>query len=361
MRVSRGILGFLVAAVCLLALSCSDDSDSLRPQPPGPLVYGSLLTPRVSMEADHLLADAYQHLGADRFSVAHLSLSWSGVASGPVLRRWGAFASHVRRALEEGTTLSVVLEIVHGGEADIPEWFRPEFPGWEDQDLKWELVRFLRELARRSQGTVGYLWLGEGADRYAASHEDEAEALRLFLAEIADSTRQIFPGAKVGTLITPSIVSENGQADFVRSLRGSLDLLGLSVFAADTVGGDADPGRSVAEVTAAIAPWSDRPFAILETGFPSTGLFGATEEQDQAAFASAIATWLRQRPGTLSLFCWAPLHDANSELSDSLARRRYPGDPAEQARFRALMGASGLRRNDGSMKPSRQIFYDERP
>lgn len=357
----RGFLrsgGFILAAFAIC--SCGDDSDPSKPASPVPLSYGALVTPRVSLDVDPLLVDAYQNLGADRFEVAHLAVSWAGIERGQVDRDWSDLDLHVNRARQKGIKLSVVVELLHGGEVEVPAWRWQEFPGWGDPDLGWGFVRFLRELQVRSKGTIAYLWLGEGADRYADEDTEDGGPLVSFLSMAGDSARRIFPGTRIGTLVNPLMVGGQGQETLVRALRDSLGLLGLWIYPAGAEGAPVDPATAIATLENAIDPWKDGPLAILEYGYPSSPDLGSSEEE-QAQFASLTAQWLRSRPLRLELFCWAPLHDAGPSLAESLALRRFPLDPEASGAFAGLLSCSGLRRNDGSPKAARQRFYEERP
>ncbi len=350
----------LIPMLLVSLLSCGGDDGPSRPDPLPPLEYGALVTPRASLESDPLLVDGYQNFGADGFTVAHLAISWAQVEKGPVVRDWRVLDLHVHHARQRGLKLSVVLEFIHGGRVEIPAWMGSEFPGWESQDLGWALARFLREMGVRSQGTIGYLWLGEGADRYAAADLDDDRAMVAFISMIGDSARAVFPTARIGTLVDPVTVVETGKETLVRALRDSLDLLGLCLDSVVDPGEDVDPATALARIGEGVAPWSDGPLAIIEIGYPSTAPFGSSEGE-QAAFASLVAQWLTARPRELELFCWSPLHDAGPPLADSLALRRHPSDAQARTVFAAMLSCSALRRFDGSPKPGRQRFFEERP
>jgi len=357
----NGVPVVFVLLLASLSLSfCGDDSNPSGPGPEIPLVYGALVTPRVSMQVDPLLADGYQNLGADHFTVGHLAISWAGVERGQLVRDWRALDRQVERARQRGMKLSVVLEFLHGGVVEVPAWRWPEFPGWNDPELEWALVGFLREMEVRSQGTIGYLWLGEGADRYAAESLDDDRPLISFLSMLGDSARAIFPGSRIGSLVNPAMLAETGGEPLAHALQDSLDLLGLWVYPDIAPGGDIDPQAAMTQIQEWIAPWSNAPVAIVEIGYPSSSTWGSSEAE-QAEFASLLAEWLRNRPRELEFCCVAPLHDADAELADSLARRRYPGDPDGESSFASMLASYALRRNDGSPKPGRQRFYEERP
>ncbi len=320
------------------------------------------MTPRVSMAADPLLVDAYQNLGADGFRVGHLAISWAGIERSRILRDWTPLDLQVVRAHQRGMKLSVLLEILHGGEPEAPRWLWSDFPDWQNPELATNFVRFLHELRGRAGDTIGFLWLGEGPDRYADIYVDEAEAMVSFLAMAGDSARRIFPEARIGIMASPATIAQNGHGDVVRALRDSLGIVGLSLYprASDIPEEPFNPQTALVQLEDAIAPWIDRPFAVLEAGYPS-GAAVQSSEEDQAVFASLLAGWLDSRPPTLELFCWSPLHDPEPALADSLALRRYPREPEARADFAARLASTALRRNDGTPKPARQRFYEERP
>ncbi len=357
----KGYPLFLLPCILLVStLSCGKDSSRPEPEPAVPLVYGALVTPRVSLEADPLLVDGFQSLGADGYTVAHLAISWAQIEKGQGVRDWRTLDRFVRQARQRGMKLSVVVEFVHGGVVDLPAWRWSEFPGWDSPDLGFAMAGFLRELSVRSQGTIRYLWLGEGIDRYAAAHPDDEASLAAFVSMIGDSARVILPGSRIGTLVNPGSVDGMPRSSLIRSLRDSLGILGLWFDPALDLSGTTDPAAAMARVKEGTALWSDGPLAVLELGYPSSGRFGSSEA-GQAEFASLLSRWLRGRPPEMELLCWSPLHDAGPAVADSLALRRYPADGVGRELFASFLSCDGLRRMDGSPKPGRQRFFEERP
>jgi hypothetical protein len=351
-----------IRALCLLVvgllfLGCSDSSGPTDPEPPDPPLYGALVVPRISYEVDPLLVDAYQALAVDGNQIGHLGLSWAKVEISEQIRDWSSFDPHVEQARRRGMKLSVVIEFLHGGEGEAPAWRWPTFPDWDDPDLRLELSRFLRELAVRANGTIGYLWLGEGPDRNAALYPGTDEALAAFYADIADSARAAFPGTAVGTVTSPRLLAENGKEALVREILGSLDLIGLSVSTEEAA---ASPAAALDTMERAIAPWLDTRFAILDAGYPSGADHGSTEAE-QAEFATLTAEWLRDRPSKLELFCWAAIHDPSATLAAEIADRRFPSSTVEAASLASWLRSVAMRRLDGSPKLARQAWVETHP
>lgn len=343
----------------LLALaSCSDESGPVDIEEPGPdpLVYATFVTPRGGPERDPLLADAYQHVGADGYQVASLWLLWSDVAVGPVLRDWTPLNLHVQRAHQKGIRLSIVLDLYPGGDPDFPRYRWPLFPGYENPDLYHELALFLAELAGRGGDDIAYLWLGQEPERYLDLYPDDGGTFAAFFAAVADTARALFPDATIGIALDPVAASSTGaHREFTDALRTQVDMTGL-VFAPDVIGA---PEPALAAMTGAAGRYLDRPASILEIGYPSSG--GATDEAAQDRFMGLFLAWMRSRPSTLEMVCWMPLHDVSSALADSLARQRRPFDEDERARYAAALATHGMRRLDGTPKASRQTFVEDRP
>lgn len=351
---------------CLM-LGCSSDSNGPTPPPETvePTIYGALITPRVSYEADPNLTDAYQSLTGDGYRVAHASIRWSEIV--PDLNRdfrdWNSFDRHVRNARQSVVGLSLVFELFHGGEVDLPEWI--EFQGWtwdlnDDPTFFFTLTRFLREIEVGSKGTIDFLWIGEGIDRYVERYPEQEDLLFPFFEELADSLEVIFPNVRLGIMASPVLTAENGRTEYLRSYRDLLGGIALSVFPEELVGTLPTPEEAVEAIEEAVETWTDGPFAIVETGYPSLEMSGSSD-QLQSAYVSSVASWLRRRPESLELFCWAPIHDANADLAATLASLRYPRESEARDRFARILQSSSMRRLDGSRKPSREIFLQERP
>jgi hypothetical protein len=358
------------AALLLLALSpvgCTDDSGGPTPPDEGvePTTYGAMITPRVSYEADWTLSGAYQSLTGDGYEVAHASIRWSEIV--PTLDReyrdWESLGRHVRNARQNDIGLSLVFELIHGGEVDLPQWI--EFQGWtwdldDDPTFFFTLTRFLRELQLNALGTIDYLWIGEGLDRYVERYPDQEEFLLPFFVELADSLEVIFPDTRLGIMVSPALTAQNGRTEYLRSFRDLLGGVALSVFPEELVGSLPAPAAAVEAIEDAIDPWADGPVAVVETGYSSAVSSGSSYEI-QSAFVSRLADWLRRRPETLELFCWAPIHDARFDLAETLATLRYPHDQEDRDRFARILESCSMRRLDGSRKPARETYIEERP
>lgn len=342
------------------AIACVDDDGPVGPGPGARFAYGALITPRVSYEIDSLLVDAYQSITGDDYQVAHTAISWSEIAVAATVRIWRSLDLHVQQARSDGVRLSVVLEFMHGGEADIPGYIEDHGWGWEDPTFLWEMERFLGELAIRSQETIDYLWLGEGPDRYAIRHPDEEERLVPFFAALAEIAREKFPNARIGVLVNVAELERSGKVDLIRAIRDSVGAVALSVYPEEIDGELTTPEAALTTLDQSVMPWVDAPFAIVETGYPSDSGSGLSFE-DQSQFATVLADWLRGQPSTLRLFCWSPVHDARADLADSLAGRRYPFDSQARERYSSILSRTSLRRLDGARKPAREVFRELRP
>ncbi len=350
----------LLPVFLLLTTGCEDNSGPTKPEEPEPPLYGALVTPVRSYGADPLLARAYQSLTGDRYDVAHAAVSWAEIATGRESRNWQPLDLHVRRAIVSQLKLSIVLEFLHGGEVEVPEYV--EFMGWswDEPQILWELARFLREFAMHAQGTVDYLWLGEGPDRYVTRYPEFRMAVSSFYAVLADSAKQIFPEAKLGILVSAPQLAETGQSDFVRALRDTLGMIALSVYPEELDPDHLEPSAALTLIRDSIEPWTDAPFAIVETGYSSEATPG-NAGGSQSDFVTIFGKWLHQRPETLELLCWSPVHDAGSDLADRLAERRYPVNIEARERYAAILTTNSLRRLDGSRKPAREVFLEVRP
>lgn len=360
----RSIVFVTVVVVASLA-GCSS-SDTTKPGGVGALSYGALVNPKPPY--DPFLTEAYRTLAVDHNQVGHLVLSWGSIQRGDSSFDWSFLDRHIQKAVPAEIKLSVAIELIHGGEADVPAYRWPDFPGWDDSTLQASFVGFLRAVERRfperdsTLHTLKWLWIGEGPDRFAAAFPGDDAAMLAFYDAVADSARRIFPHARIGTIITPAGLQETHGEPLVRQLRSSLDVIGLSVFPEDLPGGLQEPEEALQTMAAWITPWEDRPVAVLEAGYPSSGSLGSSEVK-QTDFAGLLAAWLRSRPATLELFCWSPLFDMDADLADSLSFRRFPaaGDTTLRADFARRIASMSLHRIDGTNKPARQTWMEARP
>lgn len=348
--------------ICLpaLAIGCTEKSGPTRPLAPEPPLYGAFVVPKISEQADPLLDHAYQAMGAEGNQIAHLGLSWAETERGASLWDWSKFDRHVEQARRKGMGLSVVIEFVHGGEGEAPQWRWPVFPDWDDPDLRMGLALFLRELSTRADGTIAYLWLGEGPDRAAALSPGNDAHILAFYQAIADSARAVFPNAAIGTVISPRLLAADGKESLVRELMLSLDLIGLSV-PTDAQGGALPaPEAAIASMAESVVAWEGGRFAVLDVGYPSGAALGSSEAV-QAQFATRAGEWLHDRPENLELYCWGAISDPSPELAGSLAGRRFPNDAGERAADSVRWVSVALLRLDGTPKAGRQAWVEARP
>ena len=322
--------------------------------------FGALVTPRISYEIDPFLTDAYQSLSGDGYKIAHTAISWAEIAPAFSVRNWKEVDIHIDQARRRGIELSLVVEFLHGAEVDLPGYLEDLGWAWDEPTLVRELSRFLRELKERTKGTVGYLWLGEGPDRYLERYPDDEGLLLSFYGVLADSARRIFPDAELGVVVSAAEVNRTGRADFIRALRDTLGALAISAYPEELLEELPTAAEALVVLRQAIEPWKEGPFAVVEMGYPSFAN-GGSLDSEQSEFAGAVGDWLHDWPSTLAFFCWSPIHDAGAVLADSLAMRRYPDDALSRERFSTILSTSSLRRLDGSRKPAREAFLEHRP
>jgi hypothetical protein len=344
----------------VLAIGCTEKSGPTDPPSSDPPLYGAFVVPKISEAADPLLDHAYQAIGAEGNRIAHLSISWAETERGANIWNWTTFDRHVEQARRKGLRLSVVVEFVHGGEGEAPGWRWPVFPDWDDPNLRTGLALFLRELSTRADGTIGYLWLGEGPDRAAAQSPGNDAQILAFYAAIADSARAAFPNAWIGTVVSPRLLAADDKESLVRDLLPSLDLIGLSVATEASNGALPAPQVAVESMAQAVAAWEGGRLAVLDAGYPSGTALGSSEAL-QAEFATRAGEWLHDRPENLELFCLGAISDPSAELAGSLARRRFPNDADEREADSVRWISAALLRLDGTPKIGRQAWIEARP
>jgi hypothetical protein len=342
----------------VLPLACDDDPEPFEDDEVR--LLGALVTPRISYEIDPLLSDAYQSISGDDYQVAHTAVSWAEVVPEFTVRNWEGVDIHIEQARRRGIQLSLAVEFLRGGDVDLPRYVEDAGWAWDEPSLVWELSRFLRELKARSRDTIGYLWLGEGPDRYVERYPEREDSLLSFYGVLADSARRIFPNARLGVLIAVPALDRTGRVDLIRALRDTLGSVALSVYPEELAGEGQTPEEALGELQSAIEVWRDGPFAIVESGYAS-GPDGGSVGDDQSAFAIILGDWLRGWPSSLEFFCWSPIHDAAADLADSLAARRYPEDAVSREQYASILSSTSLRRLDGTRKPAREIFMEYRP
>ena len=212
-------------------------------------------------------------------------------------------------------------------------------------------------------GTIAYLWLGEGPDRTRPTTRVRIARIVSFYAALADSARTaIFPDTRIGTLVTPVLLAANGKETFVRSLRRPLTSSGSpSSRRRRPRGCSRRPRRRLKHAKRTFSPgWRDR----SRSSRPVTRRAEASGIRPRRSSRSTPrAGWLALRsPLDPRAVLLVPDPRSKHGTGGFTRLRRFPSSSAEQAQFAGSGSLSmALRRLDGSPKLGRQVWFEERP
>lgn len=217
---------------------------------------------------------------------------------------------------------------------------------WTDPRVQRRFDRLLDAL-QPILGDVTYFSIGNEVADYLRTHS-EWPAYTTFVAQGVASLHRRVPTIKVGATMEYSGAATN--TTFARALIAVSDVAIYTHYPFNLDSFDVAPS-TITNVTFdnMIAIASGRPVVLQELGYPASSLNRSSEAQQAAFFTDAIAQW-RARGSTampfVSLFL---LHDFTpQQCTDFGVYYNLPN----QAQFIGFLCSLGLRKADGSPRPS---------
>jgi hypothetical protein len=195
-----------------------------------------------------------------------------------------------------------------------------------------------------------YIFIGNEVNEYFKSHKREVDAYAEVVSRTADKLRDAKVGTKVGVVFSFRDVKENDKEDLVETITKDADLIGYTVYGyREPHFQFIDPEEGIEMLEDAGDFISDKPFAIVETGWNTSPLLGSSEEE-QSKFVEAL---FKHLPNSKAEFVsWFLLQDGKDCTNRAKQMVHFGANVTSLQfnRFKAFLCNFGLLRSNGEPK-----------
>ena len=188
---------------------------------------------------------------------------------------------------------------------------------------------------------MAYVTVGNEVDMYFTANPAEAAAYLNFYQDAVTYLHQIAPKVKVGVVstvagsTTPQLTSLNSQSDIIT----------LTYY-------PGDKQQVLTDFPAIVSAAGSKPVVFQEVGCSSSTAVGSSEDAQAQCISNVFQAWQNVKT-QIPFIAYFTLYDLNQQSCDQLSIYYYGViNPAFEASFCNI----GLRRTDGTTKPSWQSF-----
>ena len=249
----------------------------------------------------------------------------------------------VRYARTRGLTVLLGIHPINTVKREVPSDLASV--AWDDPRMLRRFDRLLDALAP-ILGQVTYLSVGNEVAGFLG-RAAQWPAYTTFLAQVVISAHRRAASIKVGA--TLEYVGAASQTAFTRALVAVGDLAIYTLYPLNLDGFNVSPPNVSSVVfDNMIVLAGGKPVVLQELGYSASPLNGSSEAQQAAFFTDAIAQW-RARSSRMPFASLFLLHDFTPQMCSDFGT--YYG-LSNQPSFISFLCTLGLRRTDGTAKPS---------
>lgn len=224
--------------------------------------------------------------------------------------------------------------------------------GFNTQQMKDRFHALLDAIRPSLKPEVTYLSIGNEVDVYLAAHPAEWATYKDFYEDAKAYVHQTMPGVKVGVTATFGGAAGPDAAQ-VATLTSSSDVYILTYYPLGDNFITNGPQSPLNDFPRMVNLAGSRPLVLQEVGYPASTLLSSSES-DQAQFVTNVFQTWQAQGSKIPYLSYFLLHDFTEQ--DCSFYATYYG--ISGANFEAYLCTLGLRRVDGSAKPSWQALVN---
>lgn len=255
----------------------------------------------------------------------------------------------VYKTKQQGMKYSLVIEIIHTNllgkyPADL------KFKRFDHPVFVKHFKNFVRELLKRYNGKIDYLWLGNEANIYLHNNPQQIKPFLTLCREIVNEIKAIDPGITVGIVGAYHTARNNKEIKLLQDFAGIGDAIGLTIYMEDD-NLNSDVLETVKYFNEVMDTFPGKKVAIIETSWSSEGAKGGLEKQSE--YVREISKVINNHKDKLVFFSWLLLYDLPDELNRLVVSSF--GIDIQRPEINAFLnwhGSLGLFNKDGSEKPA---------
>lgn len=254
---------------------------------------------------------------------------------------------------QHGLKYSLVIEIIHTNMlGKYPRGIK--FKKFNHPAFVKHFKNFIRELLKRYNGRIDYLWIGNEVDMYLHNNPRQIAPFLNFYQEIEDEIKSIDSSIVVGIVGAYHLARNNNRIKLLQDCAKKGDAIGLTVYMEED---NANPNvletKSYFDELMSLFP--KKKVAVIETAWSSRGAKGSEERQSE--YVKEISRLVDNYKDRLLFFSWLLLYDLPNELNRQVVGSfGIDVERPEAQQFLKWHGSLGLLNNDGSEKPAWQAW-----
>ncbi len=254
----------------------------------------------------------------------------------------------IEKSRLHGLPVVMNLRVVDTNQRSLPKDL--ETRSFQDRSLRDRLLTLIDALARKLEGRLSHVMIGNEIDAYFSPRPREVEAYAELYGVAARRLKELVPGLPVSATVTFGGLSEaNGR---LGPILDQTDFLALTYYPLEADFTFRDPATVGADFARILQAAGEKKVLLQEVGY-STSALNRSSEEKQAEFVAKVFAELRRQPGRFVGANFFLMSDFSEAMVEQFAR--YYGLPHAD-RFRSFLATLGLFDKEGRPKKSWAIF-----
>ena len=249
--------------------------------------------------------------------LSHMYFSWGKLETSEGEYNW-TIPDYVVEVNElNDMKMSAVVMIIYTNQiGELPSDI--EFTNFTDGKFKERFADFMVELLDRYGDTIEYVEIGNEVNIYLEEHPEEADDFKEFYSYVYDRMKEEHPDTRVSTVFAYHAARETDTVYMIEDLAdvGDFNAFTLYIygdkFAFDGVIGNT--GTYFDEIEAI----SDKPFAMIETGWSTSPMLKSSEER-QVEYIDEVFDILEEKKDRIEFLGWFDSNDVGEENCEEIA------------------------------------------
>jgi|GEM_PF-1186473 len=249
--------------------------------------------------------------------LSHMYFSWGKIETSEGVYNWSVPDYVVEMNELNDMKMSGVVMVIYTNQiGELPS--DVEFTSFKDEKLKERFADFMIEFLDRYGETMEYVEIGNEVNIYLEEHPDEIDDFKEFYSYVYDKIKEKHPETKVSTIFAYHAAKETDSVYIIEDLADVGDFNAFTLY----IYGDKFAFDGVINNTKTyfdgIEEISDKPFAMVETGWSTSPMLKSSEEK-QVEYIDEVFDILEEKKDKMEFFGWFDSNDVAEENCEEIA------------------------------------------
>jgi len=287
--------------------------------------------------------------------IIHGYIAWGATEKSEDDYDWVGMDYKMEISSLHGMERSIVIDIIRTNDiGDIPS--DVEFTSFDDPELKERFADFAVEVLDRYGDNISYIEIGNEVDIYLANHRDEIDEFKELYGYTYDRIKDKHPDVKIGTVFAYHAAKKANATDIIEEISDVGDFNAFTLYIYNENFAFNTDMDEVPEYFDEMDEISEKPFAVVETGWSTSALLESSEEK-QAEYVDEVFSILEEKKDRIEFLTWFGTNDIPDETCGLIAESFITED-IEHVKgteymkyFEAFICTEGLRTIENEPKP----------